>query len=58
MQAKTHYEKDGSEWGLGLTYHLMGKSYYEKAMNCFMQIDHYRGIYMCDNSEKYKTMFE
>jgi len=69
-QAKNHYEKDESEWGLGLTYHMMArvadsdvfsKDYYEKAMSYFTQIDHYRGIWMSDldnNSEKYKKMFE
>ena len=49
-----------SQWGKGLTYNLMGRTYvykstydfnkaqdyFYKAIECFQKIDHYRGTYV------------
>ena len=49
-----------NDWGKGLTYNLLGRTYvskitydfdqaykyYQKAIKCFKKIDHYRGTYV------------
>lgn len=58
--ALTHFMEDESQWGLGLTYNLLGrvwsfrkmfnfekaKHYLDKALECFKSIDHCRGMYI------------
>ena len=62
QEAESNYENDQSDWGLGLTYNLLGriyrykqedsenftraKRYYVKAVEAFSRIDHYGGIYL------------